>query len=191
MLCLPSGRRLEHVLCAHISGDLWYCHAGSPQEGELSTVDPFLAGGLVVQNIASRWRPRRMQRKRLRGCCVKHNLAAAAMEKRPFFERVVAIAKWKAEVHRAQERGVPMNLDAASTGVDFTEEAFGAAAASPWTSTMLAVWQWGERVFVADPCAHLAADIKMHYALRNAPYRLFRSMARLVLPDARLVSGAC
>ena len=34
ILHLPSGRRVEHVLCAHILGDLWFCHAGSPKEGE-------------------------------------------------------------------------------------------------------------------------------------------------------------
>ena len=78
-----------------------------------------------------------------------------------------------------------MHLAAASAGVDFTKEALGAAAASPWTSTMLAVWQWGERALAANPRYHLGADIEMRYALRNAPYRLFRSMPQTVLPDAR------
>ena len=189
MLCLPFGRRAEHVLCAHISGDLWYCHAGSPKEGGLNAIDPFRAEDLVIRSLASCWRPWQLQRKRLLGRCVKRNLATAATEKRPCFERLVAIAIWKAEAHRAQQRGVPMDIAAASAGVDFTDKAFGAAIASPWTSKVLAVWQWGEKVLDADPGAHLVGDIEMRYALRSASYRIFCSMPESVLPDSRFVSG--
>jgi len=135
MLRLPSGNRVEHVLCAHVSGDLWYCHAGSPKEGGLNTVEPFSAKDLVIQNLAGCWRP--WQRKRLRGRSVKRDLAATAVEKHACFERVATIAKWRAEVHRAQERGMPIHIAAVCAGVDFTEEAFWAAAKSPWTSAVL------------------------------------------------------
>ena len=63
MIRLPCGRRVEHVLCAHVSGDLWYCHAGSPKEGELNMIDPFCAQDLVIRDLALRWHPSQPQRK--------------------------------------------------------------------------------------------------------------------------------
>ena len=178
MLRLPSGQRVEHVLCAHISGNLWYCHAGNPKEGVLNIIDPFNAAGLVIQSLASCWHPWQLQRKRLRGRCTKRGLEAAVMEKRSCFERVVAIAKWKAEAYRAREHGEPVCISAASAGVDFTEEALGAAAASPWTSTVFAVWQWGDTALDRDNYL----DVEMRYALRWADYRSFSCAPQAVLP---------
>ena len=91
------------------------------------------------------------------------------------FEQVVAIGTWKAEAYRAQEQGVPMHIAIASAGIDFNEDAMGVAAASPWASTTLAVWQWSERVPDTDPHACLVAGLELRYALRSAPCRLFRS----------------
>ena len=187
MIRLPSGHRVEHVLCAHVSGDLWYCHAGSPKEGSLNTVKPFCSRDLVIHTLARCWCPWQLQRKRLRGRCTKRNLTATAVDKRACFERVVAIAKWKAEAYRAQERKVPMHVAAASAGVDFTEEAFQEAATRPWTSTVFAVWQWDEKAFETDLHTCFGADIQMRYALRSASYRLFHSTPQAVLPDRQSV----
>jgi len=102
-------------------------------------------------------------------------------QKRACFERVVAIARWKAEASRAQTRGAPMHVAAASAGVDFSGEAVGAAATNPWTATMVAVWQWGKSTLNN---AHLGGDTEMRYALRTAPYRHFCSMPQSLLPTA-------
>ena len=183
MLRLPCGRRVEHVLCAHISGDLWYCHAGSPKDGELNLIQPFHRRDLVIRSLACSWHTWQAQRKRLQGRCVKRNLATAAMQNRACFELAVAMARWSAEAYRAKQLGVPMHPAAATAGVDFSEEAFKAAAASPWTSTMLAMWQWAEPAPHADLHSQLCGDVQMCYALRSAPYRHFCSMPRAVLPN--------
>ena len=192
MIRFPSGKRAEHVLCAHVSGSLWYCHAGSPKDGELSITEPFRITDLVVQDLANSWRPLQAhckRRKRLQGRCIKRNLAATAVQHRDCFERVVAKAKWDAEAFRAKQRGVPMHLAAATVGVDFSEEAFKTAAASPWTSTVLAVWQWAAPAPLDRPPAHLCPDSQMCYALRSATYRSFCSCPREVLPCVQTVSG--
>lgn len=189
MIRLPSGRRVEHVLCAHVSGSLWYCHAGSPKEGDLSISKPFRITDLAVKDLGDSWRPWQVQHNRLRGRCIKRNLAAAAAQHRACFERVVAMARWNAEAYRAKQRGVPMHLAAATAGVDFSEEAFKAAAANPWTSTVLALWQWAASAPLDRPPAQLCPDTQMRYAMRNATYRSFCSWPRGVLPDAQSVSG--
>eukprot|EP00973_Karenia_brevis_P070684 9826169-Karenia_brevis.AAC.1 len=55
----------------------------------------------------------------------------------------------------------------------------------PWTSTVLAVWQWAE----AAPYGHsdLCADVKMRYAMCNAHYRLFCSLPHVILPHPQSV----
>ena len=187
MIRLPSGRRVEHVLCAHVSGELWYSHAGSPKEGDLNIVNPFRTHDLVVQNLASCWHPWPTQRKRLRGRCVKRGLAAAAAQYRACFERVVAMARWAAEVDRAKRRRGSMHLAAATAGVDFSEEAFQAAAANPWTSTILAVWEWAAEAPLDRPRTHLCPGVQVCHDMRDVPYRLFCSSPQEVLPDARTV----
>jgi len=187
MIRLPSGRRVEHVLCAHISGDLWYCHAGSPKEGDLHSSWPFRTTDLVVQSLARVWYPR--QRKRLKGRCVKRDLAAAAAQHGACFEPAVAMARWRAEAYRAKERKAPMNFAAATAGVDFSEEAFKAAAAKPWTSTVLAVWQWAADAPMDRPHTHLCPDIQVCYAIRKAQYRSFRDRPRGVIPSRQSVRG--
>lgn len=182
VLQLPSGKRVEHVLCARVYGDVWYCHAGSPEHGDLSVMRPFRIGGLVLHDLTRAWHPRQAKRKRLRGRCVKRDLAAAASKHWPSFERLVAVARWKAERERAKKRGMPMLLDAATAGVDFTEKAFEEAGHKPWTSTILAVWQWAAAAPQHGPHTRLGGDVHMQYSLRNAPYRIFGSMPRLLIP---------
>ena len=80
-----------------------------------------------------------------------------------------------------------MNLAAATAGVDFSEEAFKAAAVNPWTSTVLAVWQWAGEAPLDAAHAHLCPDVQMCYTMRNASYRLFCSSPRAVLPDMQSV----
>ena len=97
------------------------------------------------------------------------------------------MARWAAEVDRVKERRGSMHLAAATAGVDFSEEAFQAAAANPWTSTVLAVWEWAAQAPLDRPRTHLCPGVQVCHDMRDVPYRLFCSSPQEVLPDARTV----
>ena len=167
ILHVPPGQRVEHLLCAHISGDLWYCHPGSPKDGDLHSTIPFATRDLVVRDIS--WQCKRPLRTRLRGRTVKRDLAAIAVKHKSCFELVVAYAKWKAEVHRARERGGHRNIYAATAGIDFE------APATPW-SAVVAVWQWAENL-----CDQVG--MQMRYAIHSSPLHIVRALPEHLVPD--------
>jgi len=169
MFLLPSGLRVEHILCAHISKDLWYCHAGTPAQGELGHF-PFHPRELVVQSLHDRWHPWQPQRHRLRGRCVRRGLVTAAMKRKCKFEEIVAHATWLAEAFRARQNHAPLNLDVATAAIDFTEEAFAGAARDPWNANVCAVWQicYGD---TASPSA--IGDVEPQHCMRSCSYRKY------------------
>ena len=89
----------------------------------------------------------------------------------------------------AEERKALMNLAAATAGMHFSEEAFKAAAAKPWTSTVLAVWQWAADGPMDRPHTHLCPDVQVCYAIRKAQYRSFRDQPRGVIPNTQSARG--
>ena len=132
MLMCPSGRRIEHILCAHIRGHTWYCHPGT-----LSSTNPFHPRGLVAYDIHQRaWRPGTRHRVRLRGRPLKRRLGDVALRAKPFFEWAVAVATWRAEEVRSVDHGGRFDMQEAMAGIDIDvlNTRFG--------SMVAAVWQW-------------------------------------------------
>ncbi len=168
ILRVPPGRRVEHLLCVHICGDLWYCRPGSPKDGDLHSTIPFATRDLVVRDISQQCK--RSLRARLRGRTIKRDLAAKAVKHKSCFELVVAYAKWKAEVHRARDRRGHRNIYAATAGIDLE------ATATPW-SAVVAVWQWAENLCDQE-------GMQMRYAIHSSPLHIVRALPENLVPDA-------
>ena len=48
MMLDVGDTRSAYILCAHVHGDEWLCHPGTPDaEGELDLTDPFCVNSLV------------------------------------------------------------------------------------------------------------------------------------------------
>ena len=94
------GQRIEHLLCAHVEGDLWLCHFGSFDEIWL---DPFDYTALCQKDLV-RDAPEEgssMPRKRLRPRLRPGQLRELALSRSQDWDRLVAVATWKAEELRA------------------------------------------------------------------------------------------
>ena len=166
MLICPSGRRIEHILCARVRGHLWYCHPGTS-----GITDPFDPRDLVAYNVHRRaWRPQsyaRHRRIRLRGRCQKRDLSIVALRARPSFEWAVAAATWRAEEMRSVTYGDQFDLHAAMAGIDINvlDSGFGKIVA--------AAWQWQD-----------SRNGSVHYEMCGAPSRLLRMSPDRFLPCA-------
>ena len=131
VLHLPDGRRVEHALCAHLHGSLWYCHPGSVRGDEISLTEPFATDDLVLLDVRRRrWQRRQSCRsKRLRGRVQQRNLLRVIQRQKEKFDWIVAVAHWRAEERRASEN---------ASGIDFER------AARQWELDLLK-WPRGAR----------------------------------------------
>ena len=50
-LRLPGSARAGYLLCAHVEGDLWWCHGGSFDGVALAQANPFQLDGLTLKDI--------------------------------------------------------------------------------------------------------------------------------------------
>ena len=93
---------VEHVLCAHIRDQSWFCHRGS-LDGYALSATPFAEKDLVVKDVgADLWvdgleRPRKRVRTHLR----MGKLAEEIRKHSEAFDHAVVRAHWKAEEIRA------------------------------------------------------------------------------------------
>ena len=166
MLVCPSGRRIEHILCARVCGHLWYCHPGTR-----NSIDPFDPRDLVVHNVHERaWRPQsyaRHRRIRLRDRCQKRNLGIVALRARPSFEWAVAVATWRAEELRSVNYGGHFDLHKAMAGIDIDELEIG------FGRMVAAVWQW-----------QASRDSGVRHEMCGAPSRFLCVSPEMFLPQA-------
>ena len=108
---------VEHVLCAHVRDQSWFCHRGS-LDGYVLSATPFAETDLVVKDLGTDlWiegveRPRKRVRTHLR----MGKLAEEIHIHSEAFDHLVARAHWKAEEIRAN--GGPMDESSALAGYD-------------------------------------------------------------------------
>ena len=104
------GERIEHALCAHVSGGDWLCHPGTLVGNVVSRVEPFSPDDLILVDLAQReWTSESSPAKRLRGRVQFRNLKAVAEEHARRFGLVVALATYQAEALRAHREGREFN----------------------------------------------------------------------------------
>ena len=97
------GERIEHALCAHVSGNERLCHPGTLAGEKVSSLTPFLPDDLVLVDIVKHlWTYEDPPKKRLRGRIQYRNLMAAIEARPRHFEHVVALAAYHAESLRAR-----------------------------------------------------------------------------------------
>ena len=118
-ILLLRGARIEHVLCAHVSGDEWLCHPGTLSDEDLSLVEPFRPDALILVNLAEKeWTYESPPKKRLRGRIQSCNVKAVAKEHARRFEQVVALAHYQAEALRAHREGRAFNRTLAEKNME-------------------------------------------------------------------------
>ena len=103
------GQRIEHLLCAHVEGDLWLCHFGSFDYTALCQKD-------LVRDAPEEGPS--MPRKRLRPRLRPGQLRELALSRSQDWDRLVAVATWKAEELRAGPFDEVLALGELSRGSD-------------------------------------------------------------------------
>ena len=110
------GRRQEFILCAHVSGSKWWCHAGTSPDGG-RVFDP---ADLQLADVdATAWNAGApYSHKRLRGRVATQHPRELAQSHPCDFASTVAVAGWKAEGLRAHLEKRPLDIDVAGAAFE-------------------------------------------------------------------------
>ena len=142
-------RELPILLCAPLSGDLWYAHRGSLQGHVLDAADPFKLEDLEQVDID-------MQVEPASPGCLDH-LIRAARENREVFAEAVAYAGWLAEKERAcmRERALDTAVLAELFDANPFEWPTPAGRQSQVSVTILWAWQQASGEWKYDLCTQM------------------------------------
>lgn len=115
-----GGAKLEYLLCAHVREDVWFCHRGSFVDDRFDPENPFDETDLVLKDIQHDAEEAEdpQPRKRVRVHLHVGQLRAAALKWPAAWDRLVAIACWRAEELRAADQHRPFDQVAAFAGYE-------------------------------------------------------------------------
>ena len=113
-LCL-DGAAVEFLLCAHVYEDMWFCTRGLFVDDVFQSSDPFGVDSLVLKDVQ---RDARRQELEAQSEDIKPSLHPGQLKKlaaaRPDrWDMVVAVAKWRAEVTKAELKSRPPDMEQA------------------------------------------------------------------------------
>jgi hypothetical protein len=119
VLQTSKGPRLEYLLCAHVNEDVWLCHRGTFVGNKFDSKNSFDPQDLVLRDILrDAWEDSPPATKRIRAHLHAGQLRNAAHTRQAAWDRLVAVATFRAEEIRAADQHRPCNEDAASSGFE-------------------------------------------------------------------------
>jgi hypothetical protein len=106
-----GSSRFEFLLCAHVRGDVWWCHRGSFLNDTFDAENPFDEKDLLLKDIFKASQELSQSRKRIRVHHRPGELREAALNSPDAWNRLVATSKWKAEELRAADQHRPIDKE--------------------------------------------------------------------------------
>jgi len=168
-------RELPILLCAPLSGNLWYAHRGSLQGQFLDTAAPFKVGDLEQVDVDIQVEPASPD-------CL-NSLVRAAMEYPVAFAEVVAYAGWVAETERACVRERAVDTEAVAELFDSNpfEWQTPQGRQSHVSVTMLWGWQQADGEWKYDICTQRLDNALARDRSLSVPSSLQRTLVHSAL----------